>query len=803
MKIKKLVISIFIFLCTIIIFSGLSLASSDIIVALDPGHGGNDPGAIGGNLRESDLTWKIASRVKEILDATPGITGVLTKSQYEDLDSREERARRAVENNADLLVSFHINSNASSNSMSGAEVYITHSTAERRFYEYSNILGLDILQNLRNVGVQSHSPKPLVRVGADWDKYDDGTIADYYGIISWPMHMGIPGMIIEHAFINNPYDRANYLNDTMLNKMAEADAQAIIANKELFRRTYYGTINTELKSINVITGGNGKNYISGYIDIGELVDGNCNTPKGTPQLTLKSTDGVWNQNMYVSSDPSGITYYFDTVVDDLDINREYYIEAYLTGENNTAPTNVKTQVVQIPAGELGDTKYATLKIGDNKIYFNYEAELINTLKEFDVIDSNGKKYIKGKLNIQEGKDGKRYGLMQDQTKIKLKSTDGTFEKEMFYYLEVGSLFYFDTTIDKLDTSKEYYIEIEDTNERNLIDSSEKIKKLGIPNQTLGNQQELHVNIENNNIILTNEYTGSIKTSLEDLYLRDNGSGRHYICGDLRVSVVIDGKEQKSEILPSLTLKGENGYSQTMYVNDSGNGSYYFDTYIEDIVQDQNYYIEAKLTDSNNSATEEDRTMKVEIPNQTLGKMGGQKVVIEDSSIKFVDGDKYIGQISTNLGDLYLRDNGSGRHYICGDIKIQEVVGGERQKPEVLPTLTLVGEDGYRQTMYINDSGNGSYYFDTYVEDIDKNQNYYIEAKLTGKNNIAEEKDKTMKVIIPSQTLGKMGDLKVVIENSNMRFVDGDKYVGTIEIFKRQRKRKALYMWRYNNTRSSK
>ena len=82
-------------------------------------------------------------------------------------------------------------------------------------------------------------------------------------------------------------------------------------------------------------------------------------------------------------------------------------------------------------------------------------------------------------------------------------------------------------------------------------------------------------------------------------------------------------------------------------------------------------------------------------------------------------------------------------------------------------------------MYVNDSGNGSYYFDTYIEDINKNQSYYIEAKLTGNNNTATEKDKTMKVLIPSQTLGKMGDLKVVIENSNMRFVDGDKYVGTI------------------------
>ena len=128
MKLKKFFISIIFSISIIIACSSLSLASSDIIVALDPGHGGNDPGAMGGNLRESDLTWKIASRVKEILDQEPGITGVLTKGQYETLDSQNDRkirAERAVENNADLLVSFHINSNDYSNSLSGAEVYIT------------------------------------------------------------------------------------------------------------------------------------------------------------------------------------------------------------------------------------------------------------------------------------------------------------------------------------------------------------------------------------------------------------------------------------------------------------------------------------------------------------------------------------------------------------------------------------------------------------------------------------------------------------------------------------------------------
>ena len=131
-KIRIIVVFLSIITTLVLLTSNKSLASSDIVVALDPGHGGTESGAVGGNLVEKELTWKLASRVKEILDSTPGITGVLTKSKDETLN-REIRARRAKDNDADLLVSFHINSNDASSNLSGAEVYITHNTKQRRY----------------------------------------------------------------------------------------------------------------------------------------------------------------------------------------------------------------------------------------------------------------------------------------------------------------------------------------------------------------------------------------------------------------------------------------------------------------------------------------------------------------------------------------------------------------------------------------------------------------------------------------------------------------------------------------------
>ena len=65
MKINKILIIIITFFCSLLIFSNLVLASSDIIVALDPGHGGNDPGAMGGNLKEQIKVITVGKHPKQ------------------------------------------------------------------------------------------------------------------------------------------------------------------------------------------------------------------------------------------------------------------------------------------------------------------------------------------------------------------------------------------------------------------------------------------------------------------------------------------------------------------------------------------------------------------------------------------------------------------------------------------------------------------------------------------------------------------------------------------------------------------
>src|SRR5690606_6196625 len=78
-----------------------------VLVALDPGHGGEDPGAIGPRgTREKDIVLSIAKRLKKLIDAQPNMRAYLTRDNdyFVPLHVRVQKARRVK---ADLFVSIH------------------------------------------------------------------------------------------------------------------------------------------------------------------------------------------------------------------------------------------------------------------------------------------------------------------------------------------------------------------------------------------------------------------------------------------------------------------------------------------------------------------------------------------------------------------------------------------------------------------------------------------------------------------------------------------------------------------------
>ncbi len=98
-------------------------AARDLIIAVDAGHGGEDPGAIGKNgTQEKDVVLAIARALAQRVDGEPGMKAVLTRDGDYFVPLRD-RMRRARAQQADLFVSIHADS-IRDRSVDGSSVYI-------------------------------------------------------------------------------------------------------------------------------------------------------------------------------------------------------------------------------------------------------------------------------------------------------------------------------------------------------------------------------------------------------------------------------------------------------------------------------------------------------------------------------------------------------------------------------------------------------------------------------------------------------------------------------------------------------
>ena len=184
------------------------------VIALDAGHGGVDSGAQGNGKSEADLTWKIMTACKNKLEAY-GFKIVLARQQsgYYPSNDYLYRVQRCIDQGAQAFVSFHINSGSSG--AHGAEVYAP--TANGTDYTQVSVeLANKVMNNLAAMGLTYRGVFQM-------------EVGDEFAVIRCAREQGIPGILIEHGFISNYGDVANYFSDDGCRRLGEADAAAIIA----------------------------------------------------------------------------------------------------------------------------------------------------------------------------------------------------------------------------------------------------------------------------------------------------------------------------------------------------------------------------------------------------------------------------------------------------------------------------------------------------------------------------------------------------------------------------------------------
>lgn len=212
-----------------------------ITVAIDAGHGGEDPGARGANgTHEKDVTLAIAKKLKAMIDAEPNMRGVLTRDAdyFIPLHGRVVKARKLQ---ADLFVSIHADAFVKPEARGSSVFALSERGATSAMARYlatkeneSDLIGgvrLDVkdpylaktLLDLSQTATISDSLKlgkaVLGHLGEINTLHKSAVEQAGFAVLKSP---DIPSILVETAFISNPEEERRLNDDAYQNKMADA-----------------------------------------------------------------------------------------------------------------------------------------------------------------------------------------------------------------------------------------------------------------------------------------------------------------------------------------------------------------------------------------------------------------------------------------------------------------------------------------------------------------------------------------------------------------------------------------------------
>lgn len=183
-----------------------------IVVVIDPGHGGENLGAEYEDYTEKEMTMTVANAMKEELEKYEGITVYMTRTGDQEL-SLEERCEYAKSVNADFLFCLHFNM-SEHHTLFGAECWVSaFGENYSKGYSFANVE----IEMLEELGLYSRGIKTRLS--------DRGI--DYYGILRHSRDRDIPCVLIEHCHLDQENDQPFYDHNEKLLAFGKLDATAV------------------------------------------------------------------------------------------------------------------------------------------------------------------------------------------------------------------------------------------------------------------------------------------------------------------------------------------------------------------------------------------------------------------------------------------------------------------------------------------------------------------------------------------------------------------------------------------------
>ena len=205
------------------------------VIAIDPGHGGTDPGSEGSGLWEYEMTWQVANELVNLLEQDGRYAPVLTiteeESQNSDMPRVEpaERAQRANDAGAVLLFSIHGNSDPSGTA-SGFECYAI--PPGQQYHDESVALARLTAQKITQTGQPLRGQDGVRYIY--FDTYDNRMV--YESSDETPHNeptfrlladADCPAVLVEQCFLTNPQDAARLATPSGAKQAAKAYYEAI------------------------------------------------------------------------------------------------------------------------------------------------------------------------------------------------------------------------------------------------------------------------------------------------------------------------------------------------------------------------------------------------------------------------------------------------------------------------------------------------------------------------------------------------------------------------------------------------